>query len=79
VDATATDAAHTVLVMEYCNDDDLSKYLAGRGALPVPDRVLVDLLAHMQAATEYLEAKQILHRDIKQENVLRYGIARSAP
>lgn len=70
---TATISGHeTRIVLEHCNQDDLATYLKGRGSLPVPDRVLINILVDMQAATEYLEEQHILHRDIKPENVFRH-------
>ena len=70
--AAAAGDHETKIILEHCNQGDLSQYLTARGAMPVPDRVILDIIADMQAAVEYLEAHNILHRDIKPENVFRH-------
>ncbi|KAK9522437.1 hypothetical protein VZT92_018904 [Zoarces viviparus] len=56
------------LVMEYCNGGDLAEYLHSKGTLS-EDTIRV-FLQQIGRAMKVLQSKDILHRDLKPQNIL---------
>jgi serine/threonine protein kinase len=79
------DARGAYIVMEYVEGDTLADELRRRGRLPAAEVVSVGI--QLCAALEAAHAEQLVHRDIKPQNILRrtngqvkladFGIARS--
>jgi serine/threonine protein kinase len=79
------DERGTYIVMEYVEGDTLADELRRRGRLPAAEVVSVGI--QLCAALEAAHAEQLVHRDIKPQNILRrpdgqvkladFGIARS--
>lgn len=62
-------ADHVCLVMEYCNGGDLSTFIDKSGA-PLIESTIVQLLGGIADALHCLHGKNILHRDLKPQNIL---------
>lgn len=59
---------HVYLVMEYCNGGDLADYLQVKGTLS--EDTISNFLRQIAAAMRALNAKGIVHRDMKPQNIL---------
>ena len=57
------------IVMELCEIGSLSRVLQENGAGLTED-VVASVCAHMVQALHYLHSKQLIHRDLKAENIL---------
>lgn len=59
------------IVMDYCEGGDLSQYIAKcrRQRSPIPENQVVRWFTQMCLALKYMHEKNILHRDIKPQNV----------
>ena len=55
------------LILEYCKNGDLSKYLKNR---PLKEEYAQKYLRQMVSALKYLISKNIIHRDLKPHNIL---------
>jgi len=55
------------LILEYCKNGDLSKYLKNR---PLKEEYAQKYLKQMVSALKYLISKNIIHRDLKPHNIL---------
>ena len=58
------------IVLEYCNEGDLSAYIAERGALTEVEAI--EFLCQILNAFQVLIDKRIIHRDLKLENILKH-------
>ncbi|KAK9463819.1 uncharacterized protein V1516DRAFT_668794 [Lipomyces oligophaga] len=56
------------LVLEYCPGDELYEYLLRHGALPVEH--VQRIFSQLCGAVAYIHGKNIVHRDLKLENIL---------
>ena len=65
---TMQSAKKFYLVFEYCSGGDLQKFLQTRQTLPLKDAL--SIMRQMRDAYKYLLQKNIIHRDIKLENIL---------
>jgi serine/threonine protein kinase len=59
---------HVYLVMEYCNGGDLADYLQAKGTLS--EDTIAAFLRQIAEAMKALNAKGIVHRDMKPQNIL---------
>ena len=59
------------LIMQYCQQGDLEKWVSQKG--PLPEREAVNAMCQITKAMECLRRHQIVHRDIKPENILMHN------
>ncbi|XP_064613166.1 serine/threonine-protein kinase unc-51-like [Liolophura sinensis] len=62
-------ANHVYLVMEYCNGGDLADYLQGGQGTLSEDTISI-FLRQIAGAMKALNAKGVVHRDLKPQNIL---------
>jgi serine/threonine-protein kinase ULK2 len=63
---------HMYLVMEFCGGGDLAGAIAKHG--PLPESPIVErLMAQLAAGLEFLWTRNLIHRDIKPQNILLTG------
>ncbi|MEU5156284.1 protein kinase [Glycomyces sp. NPDC021274] len=84
IDTGHTDAGQPYIVMEYCEGGSYSAILKVDGPLPVDD--VIDMGIKIGQALQAAHSADILHRDVKPQNILRgqygpaladFGIART--
>ncbi|PVU87388.1 hypothetical protein BB561_006362 [Smittium simulii] len=71
---------HIHLVMEYCSLGDLSIYIKARKKLPIMQNpfgglsynIIQSFVSQIGSALEYLRQKNVIHRDIKPQNLLLF-------
>ena len=59
------------LVMEYCGGGDLAEAISKHG--PLPESKVEPLLAQLACGLEFLWSRNLVHRDIKPQNILLTG------
>jgi serine/threonine-protein kinase ULK/ATG1 len=59
------------LVMEYCGGGDLASAISKHA--PLPENVVEPLMAQLACGLEFLWSKNLVHRDIKPQNILMTG------
>ncbi|KAG2497776.1 hypothetical protein HYH03_004048 [Edaphochlamys debaryana] len=59
---------HLCIVTEYCDGGDLYQLLRARKT-PLPEAQLLDLFAQVLLAIQHVHSKNILHRDMKTQNI----------
>lgn len=84
IDTGHTEAGQPYIVMEYCEGGSYSAILKAGGPLPVND--VIDMGVKIAQALQAAHSADILHRDVKPQNILRgqygpaladFGIART--
>jgi serine/threonine-protein kinase PknK len=84
IDTGHTDIGQPYIVMEYCEGGSYSAILKANGPLPVDD--VIDVGVKIGQALQAAHSADILHRDVKPQNILRgqygpaladFGIART--
>ena len=66
-------ANHYYIILEYCNGGDLfgySKYYIKKTGHPLNEFYIQNIIKQIAPAIEYMHSKNIIHRDIKLENIL---------
>lgn len=58
------------IVMEYAPGGTLHDYLRRRGQAPLPEQQVLSFLGQIVLALEHVHSRQILHRDLKSQNLL---------
>ena len=64
---------HYYIMMEYCNGGELHKVLEKyikKNGKPFPEEIVQRLMRQIIDAFKYIHSKDIMHRDIKLENIL---------
>ena len=64
---------HYYIMMEYCNGGELHKVLEKyieKNGKPFPEEIVQHLMRQIIDAFKYIHSKDIMHRDIKLENIL---------
>lgn len=61
-----------MIVMAYCEGGDLARYL-GKLSGPLDEQLLVEWLVQICMALQYLHQRNILHRDLKTQNIFLTG------
>lgn len=62
------DSRYMHLVLEYCDGGDLAKHL--ERAAPLSESVIHDVLQQLSRAMQHARAHNIVHRDIKPQNIM---------
>lgn len=84
IDTGHTDTGQPYIVMEYCEGGSYSAIMKANGPLPVDD--VIDMGVKIGQALQAAHSADILHRDVKPQNILRgqygpaladFGIART--
>ncbi|MCH7230506.1 serine/threonine protein kinase, partial [Glycomyces sp. L485] len=84
IDTGSTEDGRPYIVMEYCDGGSYSQILKSGGPLPVGD--VIDVGVKIGQALQAAHSADILHRDVKPQNLLRgrygpaladFGIARA--
>jgi len=60
------------IVHEYCNGEDLSKFIEKyyeKNKKGLPEEIVQHIMRQLLNAMEYLSSKEILHRNLKLENI----------
>ena len=59
------------LIMEYCNGKDLKQYITENNqGLQLPDKFYKIILRQLAEGMKYYKSKNIIHRDLKLENIM---------
>jgi len=58
---------HIYFILEYCKGDDLKHYLKKKS---ISEKEKIEIMRGLIESISYLESKQILHRDLKLENII---------
>lgn len=69
-------SSHIYLVLEFCAGGDLHKYIRSKGRLS--ERVASHFMRHLAFGLEFLWRRQLIHRDIKPQNLLLTAASDSA-
>ena len=72
-DVVRTDR-HFYLILEYCGGGDLQGLIRSRGAGRVTERLARRLMRDLTAGLRFLWGLEVVHRDIKPQNLLLTGI-----
>ena len=62
---------HYYIVLEYCNGGDLKKYLQDNQH-PLNEFYIQKIIQQLAPAIEYMHSNNIIHRDLKLENILLF-------
>ncbi|GAB5369206.1 hypothetical protein AAMO2058_001385700 [Amorphochlora amoebiformis] len=63
------DSSHLCIVMGYCEGGDLTSFLKKRNGKLLPEKDILNLFVQMTLALHYVHMKNILHRDLKSQNI----------
>ncbi|XP_056001883.1 uncharacterized protein LOC125654014 [Ostrea edulis] len=61
------------IVTEFCDQGDLSQFLEKRSGKPLDEQRIVEWFRQICSALEYLHGRNVLHRDMKTQNVFLTG------
>ena len=76
LDGIEKTASHIYLMLEFCAGGDLHKYIKSQGRLAEP--VAQHFMRHLAAGLAFLYQRQLIHRDIKPQNLLLTARSSSA-
>lgn len=66
---------HMCIVMDYCEGGDLAQYIKHKKGIMMEEREILFHFVQMAIALHYIHEKNILHRDLKTQNIfLRNGL-----
>uniref|UniRef100_A0A7S3YXB3 non-specific serine/threonine protein kinase n=1 Tax=Lotharella globosa TaxID=91324 RepID=A0A7S3YXB3_9EUKA len=63
------DHHHLCIVMGYCEGGDLTSFLKKRRGRLLPEKDILNLFVQMTLALHFVHMKNILHRDLKSQNI----------
>lgn len=63
-------SSHIYLVLEYCSGGDLQKLIRSRNSGRLTERVARRLMRDLCKGLQFLHSKDVIHRDIKPQNLL---------
>lgn len=61
------------IITEFCPNGDLSDYIGKQGGAPLEELRLIEWFRQVASAVEYLHGKNIIHRDLKVQNIFLDG------
>jgi PAS domain S-box-containing protein len=62
------DKSSTLIFMEYCDKGNLTSYISNRSSIDLYE--VSDIMRQLMTALEFLHSHQVMHRDVKLDNIL---------